>query len=37
MKNNVLVFVHGMTTDVARSDPTQGVGRILDGIASAQA
>ncbi len=27
MKNNVLVFVHGMTTDVAPSDPTQQGGR----------
>src|SRR5438093_1063760 len=27
MKKNVLVFVHGMTTDVAPSDPTQQEGR----------
>jgi hypothetical protein len=27
MKNNVLVFIHGMTTDVAPSDPTQQGGR----------
>jgi hypothetical protein len=27
MKNNVLVFVHGMTTDVAPSDPIQQGGR----------
>jgi hypothetical protein len=27
MKNNVLVFIHGMTTDVAPSDPTEQGGR----------